>query len=179
MIHLPVAQQPSRTNLNHPVILPSVTSRPTWPVLSPTASSNQQPSNEAKQLLFEGQKGKTTSSEASQVNKWQLQVQGNVHTSATRPGTVTSIPMNHVKLSEPPIQARGSSVTKFKSHPSQLKITANQEFDPDDAIQRKRMQWRIKKQEQRARKAAREKELHTTLNQPRHSWSNSTHVVPK
>ncbi|XP_027025234.2 uncharacterized protein si:dkey-28a3.2 [Tachysurus fulvidraco] len=178
VIHLPVAQQPSRTNLNHPVILPSVTSRPTWPVLSPTASSNQQPSNEARQLLFEGQKGKTTSV-ASQVNKWQLQVQGNVHTSATRPGAVTSIPTNHVKLSEPPIQARGSSVSKFKSHSSQLKITANQEFDPDDAIQRKRMQWRIKKQEQRARKAAREKELHTTLNQPRHSWSNNiTHVVP-
>ncbi|KAK2860610.1 hypothetical protein Q7C36_004776 [Tachysurus vachellii] len=179
VIHLPVAQQPSRTNLNHPVVLPSVTSRPTWPVLSPTASSNQQPSNEARQLLFEGQKGKTTSSEASQVNKWQLQVQGNVHTSATRPGTVTSIPMNHVKLSEPPIQARGSSVTKFKSHQSQLKITPNQEFDPDDAIQRKRMHWRIKKQEQRARKAAREKELHTTLNQQRHGWSNNiTHVVP-
>ncbi|MCJ8731686.1 hypothetical protein PDJAM_G00202410 [Pangasius djambal] len=180
VIHPPVAQKMNHTNLNNPVILPSVTSRPTRPVLSPTASSNQQPSNEARQLLFEGQKGKTKYSEVSQVNKWQLQVQGNVPTSATRPGTVTSIPMNHVKLSDPQIQTRGSSMTKFKSNQSQLKITTDQELDPDDVIQRKRMHWRIKKQEQRARKAARERELshQTTLNQSRHSWSNNvTHVV--
>ncbi|KAG7330071.1 hypothetical protein KOW79_006293 [Hemibagrus wyckioides] len=180
VIHLPVAQKMNHTNHNHPVILPSVTSRPTWPVPSPNASSNQQSSNEARHLLFEGQKGKTKCSEVSQVNKWQLHVQGNVPTSATRPGTVTSMPMNHVKLSEPRIQTIGSSVTKFKSNQSQLKTTANQELDPDDVIQRKRMHWRIKKQEQRARKAAREKGLshQTSLSQLRNSWSNNvTHVV--
>ncbi|KAM9501392.1 uncharacterized protein Hap1MRO34_010673 isoform 1-T4 [Clarias gariepinus] len=178
-VHPPVAQKMNRTDLSNPVILPSVTLRPSRPVLSPTASSNQQPSNEAK-LLFEGQKGKAKFSEVAQVNKWQLQIQGNVPTSTTRPGTVTSIPMNHVKLSDPQIQTRGSSVNKIRSNQSQLKITANQELDPDDVIQRKRMLWRIKKQEQRARKAARERELRhqTTLNQRRHCWSNNiTHAV--
>lgn len=172
----------NHTALNNPVILPSVTSRPTRPVLSPTASSNQQRSNEARQLLFEGQKGKPKFSEVSQVNKWQQQVQGNVPTSATRPGTVTSMPMSHVKLSDPRIQTRGSSLTKLRSNQSQLKITANKELDPDDVIQRKRMHWRIKKQEQRARKAARERALshQTSLNQSRHSWSNNvTHVVQR
>lgn len=182
VIHPPVAQKMNHTALNNPVILPSVTSRPTRPVLSPTASSNQQRSNEARQLLFEGQKGKPKFSEVSQVNKWQQQVQGNVPTSATRPGTVTSMPMSHVKLSDPRIQTRGSSLTKLRSNQSQLKITANQELDPDDVIQRKRMHWRIKKQEQRARKAARERALshQTSLNQSRHSWSNNvTHVVQR
>lgn len=169
-------------DINNPVTLPSVTSRPTRPVLSPTASSNQQPLIEARQLLCGGQKGRTEFSEVSQVKKWQLQVQGNVPTSATRPGTVTSMPMNHVKLSDPRIQIRGSSVTKLKSNQSPLTITANQELDTDDVIQRKRMLWRIKKQEQRARKAARERALshQTPLNQSRHSWSNNiTHVVQR
>lgn len=180
VIHPPVAQKINHTALNNPVILPSVTSRPTRPVLSPTASSNQQRSNEARQLLFEGQKVKPKFSEMSQVNKWQQQVQGNVPTSATRPGTVTSMAMSHVKPSDPRIQTRGSSMTKLRSNQSQLKITTNQELDPDDVIQRKRMHWRIKKQEQRARKAARERALshQTSFNQSRHSWSNNvTHVV--
>lgn len=171
----------NHTDYNSPVTPPRVTSRPTRHVLSPTASSNQQPLNETRQLLFEGQKGKPNFSEASQVKKWQLQVQGNVPMSATRPSTVTSMPMNHVKLSDPRIQ-RGSSVTKLKSNQKQLTITANQEVDADDVIQRKRMLWRIKKQEQRARKAARERELshQTALNQSRHSWSNNiTHAVQR
>lgn len=181
-IQPPVAKKINHTNLNNPIILPSVTSRPTRPVLSPTASSNQQPSNEARQLLFVGQKSKFNISEVSQVNKWQLPVQGNTPNLATRPGTVTSIPMNHVKLPDPRIQTRGSSMTKHKSNESRVKITTNQELDPDDILQRKRMHWRIKKQEQRARKAARERELghQTMVNQSGHSWSNNiTHVVQR
>lgn len=181
-IHPPVAQRMNPTDLNNPLALSSIASRPARPVLSPTASSNQQPLNEARQLLFDGQKGKTKFAEVSQVKKWQLQVQGNVPSSATRPGTVTSMPMNHIKLSDPRIQTRGSSMTKLKSNQSPLKKTANQEQDPDDVIQKKRMLWRIKKQEQRARKAARERELNrqTTLNQSRHSWSNNiTHVAER
>lgn len=170
-------------NLNNPVTLLNITPRPTRPVLSPTAASNQQPLNEARHLLFEGQKGKPKISAASQVKKWQLQVQGNFPTSATRPGTVTSVPMNHVKLSGPGIQTKGgSSVTKLKSNQSPLKITANQELDPDDVVQRKRMLWRIKKQEQRARKAARERELshEMPLDQSRRSFlNNSTQVVQR
>lgn len=181
-IYPPVAQKTNHPNLNNPVTLPSVTPRHTRPVLSPTASSNQQPLNEARQLLFEGQEGTPKVSEASQVKKWQLQVQGNFPTSATRPGTVTSMPMNHVKLSGPRIQTKGSSVTKLKSNQSPLKVTANQELDPDDVIQRKRMLWRIKKQEQRARKAARERELshQTPHDKLRHSLpNNSTQVVQR
>ncbi|KAF7706241.1 uncharacterized protein si:dkey-28a3.2 [Silurus meridionalis] len=157
VIHPPVAQKRIHTDFHNPVHLPCVTSRPTRPVLSPTASSNQQPSNEAKV------------SEMSQVNKWQLHIQGNVPTSATRPGTVNSMPMNHVKLSDPRMQTRGSSMTKLKSNQNQSKMAANKELDTDDVVQRKRMLWRIKKQEQRARKAAREREL----NQSRRNWSNN------
>lgn len=169
----------NRLDFNYPVTLPSVNSRPTRPVLSPAASSNQQPLNEARQLLFDAQ-GKTKMLEVSQVKKWQLQVQGNAPTSATRPGTVTSMPTNHVKLPDPQIQTRGSPANNITSNQSQLNKSANP--DPDDLVQKKRMHWRIKKQEQRARKAAREKELsqQTALNQSRHSWSNnSTHVVQR
>ncbi|KAK3545306.1 hypothetical protein QTP70_003652 [Hemibagrus guttatus] len=79
VIHLPVAQKMNHTNHNHPVILPSVTSCSTWPALSPTASSNQQSSNEARHLLFEGQKDEAEvcylpdddcSDEPLSENKW-------------------------------------------------------------------------------------------------------------
>ncbi|TTI61479.1 hypothetical protein Baya_15455 [Bagarius yarrelli] len=179
VIRLPVAQKINYTSQNNRVVLPNITLRPVRPVLSPTASSNQQQSIGTRQQLFEEQKGKTNCPELSQVNKRQLQVQGDVPFSATIPDTVTPMPMNHGTLSVPQIQTRGSSMSKFKRNQCQLKMTTNQKLDTDEAIQRKRMHWRIKKQEQRARKAAREKELshQTTFNQPRRSWSNITHEV--
>lgn len=48
---------------------------------------------------------------------------------------------------------------KSKTHRSQIVVTPNPQNDPQEVIRRRRMQWRIKKQEQRARKAANVRKL--------------------
>ncbi|KAI4900962.1 hypothetical protein NFI96_000481 [Prochilodus magdalenae] len=62
--------------------------------------------------------------------------------------------MHHRQLS----QIRRPFMTNMRNK-SHFKAPANQELDPEEILRRKRMHWRIKKQEQRARKAAREREL--------------------
>ncbi|KAL7880076.1 hypothetical protein SRHO_G00023300 [Serrasalmus rhombeus] len=151
--HQCVAKPTSHTNLNNHSALPVVTLRPTRLVLSPTASnqlSNQQSSNGVKAKF----------SEMSQVKKWQIQP--SAPTLSIRPDTVTTTQINHVKPSGPQMQMRRTFMTNLKNK-SHFKAAANQELDPEEMLRRKRMHWRIKKQEQRARKAARERELsHTT-----------------
>ncbi|XP_036453627.1 uncharacterized protein si:dkey-28a3.2 [Colossoma macropomum] len=147
--HQFVAKPASHTNLNNHSVLPVVPLRPTRLVLSPTASnqqSNQQSSNGSKAKF----------SETSQVKKWHIQASAPMLSS--RPDTVTSTLMNHVKPSGPQVQIRRPFMTNLKNK-SRFKATANQELDPEEILRRKRMHWRIKKQEQRARKAAREREL--------------------
>ncbi|XP_016330284.1 uncharacterized protein LOC107679280 isoform X2 [Sinocyclocheilus anshuiensis] len=69
-----------------------------------------------------------------------------------------------------PIQKKTSKCTKpsgpqpqptdkSRTNRSQIVATANPQQDPEEVICRRRMQWRIKKQEQRARKAACERTL--------------------
>ncbi|XP_058639352.1 uncharacterized protein si:dkey-28a3.2 isoform X3 [Onychostoma macrolepis] len=69
-----------------------------------------------------------------------------------------------------PIQKKTSRCTKHsgpqtqptdksRSNRSQIVATPNPQEDPEEVIRRRRMQWRIKKQEQRARKAACERRL--------------------
>ncbi len=48
---------------------------------------------------------------------------------------------------------------KSRSNRIQIVATPNPQEDPEEVIRRRRMQWRIKKQEQRARKAAHERRL--------------------
>ncbi|XDV18842.1 hypothetical protein PO909_024452 [Leuciscus waleckii] len=48
---------------------------------------------------------------------------------------------------------------KSRTHRSQRVVTPNPQNDPQEVIRRRRMQWRIKKQEQRARKAANVRKL--------------------
>ncbi|XP_059382283.1 uncharacterized protein si:dkey-28a3.2 [Carassius carassius] len=55
---------------------------------------------------------------------------------------------------------------KSRCDRSQIVATANPQEDPEEVISRRRMQWRIKKQEQRARKAAREKRLRQVMVPP-------------
>ncbi|KAG1959394.1 hypothetical protein F2P79_007134 [Pimephales promelas] len=50
---------------------------------------------------------------------------------------------------------------KSRTHRSQIVVTPNPQNDPQEVIRRRRMQWRIKKQEQRARKAANVRKLRT------------------
>ncbi|KAL6490481.1 hypothetical protein MHYP_G00008260 [Metynnis hypsauchen] len=147
-----VTKPTSHTNLNNHSVLPVVTLRPTRLVLSPNASnqlSNQQSSNGIKAKF----------SEMSPVKKWQTQT--SAPTLSTRPDTVTSTQINHVKPSSPQMQIRRTFMTNLKNK-SHFKAAANQELDPEEILRRKRMHWRIKKQEQRARKAARERELSHT-----------------
>ncbi|XP_017575444.1 uncharacterized protein si:dkey-28a3.2 [Pygocentrus nattereri] len=150
--HQCVAKPTGHTNLNNHSALPVVTLRPTRLVLSPTASnqlSNQQSSNGIKAKF----------SEMSQVKKWQIQP--SAPTLSIRPDTVTTTQINHVKPSGPQMQNRRTFMTNLKNK-SHFKAAANQELDPEEILRRKRMHWRIKKQEQRARKAARERELSHT-----------------
>ncbi|XP_016144565.1 uncharacterized protein [Sinocyclocheilus grahami] len=55
---------------------------------------------------------------------------------------------------------------KSRCDRSQIVATPNPQEDPEEVIRRRRMQWRIKKQEQRARKAARERKLHQMMVPP-------------
>ncbi|XP_056115209.1 uncharacterized protein si:dkey-28a3.2 [Rhinichthys klamathensis goyatoka] len=48
---------------------------------------------------------------------------------------------------------------KSRTHRSQIVVKPNPQNDPQEVIRRRRMQWRIKKQEQRARKAANVRKL--------------------
>ncbi len=59
------------------------------------------------------------------------------------------------KLSGPQTQP----TDKSRSNRIQIVATPNPQEDPEEVIRRRRMQWRIKKQEQRARKAVHERRL--------------------
>lgn len=58
------------------------------------------------------------------------------------------------------------STDKSRTNRSQIVATANPQDDPQEVIYRRRLQWRIKKQEQRARKAANKKKLHQPMLPP-------------
>ncbi|XP_066536809.1 uncharacterized protein si:dkey-28a3.2 [Hoplias malabaricus] len=158
----PVAKPVCQTNLDNHMVLPAMPLHPTRLVLSPTASNQQ-----SCQQSSNGRKAKF--SETSQVKKRQLQACA--PTSSTRPETVTSTPMSHVKHPGPQMQIKRHYMTNLKNNLSHLKAAAKQGIDPEEVLKRKRLQWRIKKQEQRAKKAARERQLsyqdnliHTELN---------------
>lgn len=55
---------------------------------------------------------------------------------------------------------------KSRCDRSQIVATPNPKVDPEEVIRRRRMQWRIKKQEQRARKAAHERKLRQMMVPP-------------
>ncbi|XP_077083959.1 uncharacterized protein LOC143736984 [Siphateles boraxobius] len=57
---------------------------------------------------------------------------------------------------------------KSRTHRSQIVVTPNLQNDPQEVIRRRRMQWRIKKQEQRARKAANVRKLRKAKLPPQH-----------
>lgn len=164
--HPLAAQSVSHTDISNHVIQATVPTRLARPVLSPTSSVNQQPSNiQSRQILCGGQHTLKT----SQVKKFQSRCQRRATTLSTKP----SAQMNHVKLPGPSKQTRGTFSTVSKSN--RHFTTANKELDPDDVIYRKRMLWRIKKQEQRARKAALERQLRqqrTLGAQLEHNWTN-------
>ncbi|XP_072544021.1 uncharacterized protein [Salminus brasiliensis] len=163
--HPSVTKLGSHTNRNDHAVLPAVPPRPARLVLSPT-ESNQQPSNGSK----------TTFSETSQVKKWQLQTCA--LTPSTRPDTVTSTRiMNHVKPFPPQMQNRRPCMTNLRTKQNHFKAAANQGLDPEEILRRKRMQWRIKKQEQRARKAAQERELSHQAKLGLDLYNNITEVV--
>ncbi|XP_007255766.3 uncharacterized protein si:dkey-28a3.2 [Astyanax mexicanus] len=154
----PVAKPGSHTNLNDHAVSTAAASRPTRLVLSPTESNQQSNQHSANW-------GKTKFSQSSQVNKWQLQT--SALTSSIRPDTVTSTQMNHIQPCTPRMQNRRSFMTNLKNKRNRFKADSNQGLDAEEILRRKRMHWRIKKQEQRAKKAARERELsqHAHFNQ--------------
>lgn len=149
-VHRPSAAKPA----SH-AVLTDVTLRPARIVLSPTASNqlSNQPSSNG---------GRTKFAEASQMKKWPLQA--SAPTSFSRQETVAPTQMNHVKPSSPQTQIRRPFMAGLKNNQRHLKAAANQGLDAEEILRRKRMHWRIKKQEQRARKAAREKELRDQIN---------------
>ncbi|XP_073692482.1 uncharacterized protein [Garra rufa] len=55
---------------------------------------------------------------------------------------------------------------KSRTKRSQMVAMPNPQQDPEEVIRRRRMQWRIKKQEQRARKAAHERKIHQIMVPP-------------
>ncbi|XP_026873056.2 uncharacterized protein si:dkey-28a3.2 isoform X2 [Electrophorus electricus] len=154
-----VARSVSHTRFDSCAIPATVTSAPSHLVLSSTTSATQQSSNGGRQLFLEAEQAKRISTEAPQVKQWQLQVQGGAPTPPPRPNAVTFTQMNRAKFPGPQAQTRGPFMTKLKNNQSHFKAISNQELDADELVRRKRMHWRIKKQEQRARKAAREREL--------------------
>ncbi|XP_076829709.1 uncharacterized protein LOC143475684 isoform X2 [Brachyhypopomus gauderio] len=168
--HPSVAKPVSHPCLNSCAIPATVTAGPAHLSLSSTAPAPQQLPNSGRQLLL-AEQGRRKPSEAPQVRQWQQQLQRGAPPPPpplpppppppplTRPNTVTFAQMNHAKLSGPQAQTRGPFVTKLKPNQSNLKAVSNQDLDQEEMIRRKRMHWRIKKQEQRARKAAREREL--------------------
>ncbi|XP_067293453.1 uncharacterized protein si:dkey-28a3.2 [Pseudorasbora parva] len=58
-----------------------------------------------------------------------------------------------------PAGPQTQSIDKSRANRSQIVAMPNPQDDPLEVIRRRRMQWRIKKQEQRARKAANERKL--------------------
>ncbi|XP_056318611.1 uncharacterized protein si:dkey-28a3.2 [Danio aesculapii] len=70
------------------------------------------------------------------------------------------------RCTKPVAGLQTQSSNKSRTNRSQIMATPNPQEDPEEVIRRRRMQWRIKKQEQRARKAACEKKLHQMMATP-------------
>ncbi|XP_050969764.1 uncharacterized protein si:dkey-28a3.2 isoform X2 [Labeo rohita] len=66
---------------------------------------------------------------------------------------------------------------KSRTNRIQIVATPNPQEDPEEIIRRRRMQWRIKKQEQRARKAAHERKLRQMMVPPQ--GRDSQHNIRK
>ncbi|XP_026122366.1 uncharacterized protein LOC113105504 [Carassius auratus] len=103
---------------------------------------------------------------------------------ATKNAVLRSLPQKKTRsttfmqaMSQIPIQKKTSRCTKpsgpqtqptdkSRCDRSQIVATANPQEDPEEVIRRRRMQWRIKKQKQRARKAAHETKLRQVMVPP-------------
>ncbi|XP_073764293.1 uncharacterized protein si:dkey-28a3.2 isoform X3 [Danio rerio] len=70
------------------------------------------------------------------------------------------------RCTKPVAGLQTQSSNKSRTNRSQITATPNPQEDSEEVIRRRRMQWRIKKQEQRARKAESERKLHQMMATP-------------
>ncbi|XP_051991413.1 uncharacterized protein si:dkey-28a3.2 isoform X2 [Xyrauchen texanus] len=166
----------SQSSTRHTVIsnnhyVNAAVTAPLTPILVSPIISNQHPSKE--QRLLPVKEPQDQASQAHQEKPWQTQFS---HTSSQTvmqdmsqdTATFRQILMQKktkrcTKTAGPKTQLIDPFFGESKTKRSHITATPNAEEESEEVIRRRRMRWRIKKQEQRARNAGHDRKFHQTV----------------